>query len=325
MIAEKLKPGDEIRVISPSSSLQIISHENRKIATDRLSKMGFRVTFSKHAEECDSFFSSSIESRVDDLHTAFGDPAVKAILTTIGGYNSNQLLRYLDYSLIAKNPKIFCGFSDITALQHAIWTKTGLITYSGPHYSTVGCLKGIDYVMEYFKKCVCENAPFFIASSSGWSDDAWYVDQENRQFFPNEGCHVIQEGEASGTILGANLATLNLLQGTEYMPSLNGSVLFLEDDALSKAVLFDRDLQSLLHQVDFNGVAAVVIGRFERKSGISLDQLRDIIASKNELKSIPVVANADFGHTLPFFTFPIGGKASLVAKEANVQIHITKH
>ena len=93
--------------------------------------MGFQVTFSKYADEIDRFASSSISSRIQDLHEAFRDSNVKAILTTLGGYNSNGLLKHLDYDLIRENPKFFCGYSDITALNNAIYAKTGLVTYSG--------------------------------------------------------------------------------------------------------------------------------------------------------------------------------------------------
>lgn len=134
MIPPKLKPGNEIHVIAPSRSLGIIAPELRETACRRLEELGFRVTFSKYAEEMDRFRSSSADSRAEDLHEAFADPGVKGILTAIGGYNSNQLLSRLDYDLIGKNPKVFCGFSDITALQNAIFAKTGLVTYSGPHF-----------------------------------------------------------------------------------------------------------------------------------------------------------------------------------------------
>ncbi|MRB43582.1 LD-carboxypeptidase, partial [Bacillus thuringiensis] len=77
--------------------------ENRRLAVKRLTELGFHVTFSTHAEEIDRFASSSISSRVQDLHEAFRDPNVKAILTTLGGYNSNGLLKYLDYDLIREN------------------------------------------------------------------------------------------------------------------------------------------------------------------------------------------------------------------------------
>ena len=111
--------------------------------------------------------------------------SVKGILTTLGGYNSNGLLGYLDYDLIYANPKIFCGFSDITALATAIYARTGLVTYSGPHFTTFGMKHGIGYTMEYFERCLMREEPFEVLPADHWSDDLWYEDQEYRDFVPN--------------------------------------------------------------------------------------------------------------------------------------------
>ena len=110
LIANKLKSGDEVRVIAPSGSLKIIAEENIDHAVRSIEALGLKVTFGKNVNEVDIMGSSSIASRVEDLHEAFADKNIKAILTVIGGFNSNQLLSYLDYDLIKKNPKIFCGF-----------------------------------------------------------------------------------------------------------------------------------------------------------------------------------------------------------------------
>ena len=104
-----------------------------------------------------------------------------------------------------------------------------------------------------------------IKPSESWSDDQWYKDQDKRNLIKNDGWLVINEGKANGTIIGGNLCTFNLLQGTEYMPDLNNSILFLEDDYLSNPETFDRDLQSLIHLPDFNKVKGIVIGRFQNK------------------------------------------------------------
>jgi muramoyltetrapeptide carboxypeptidase len=242
MIPNKLKMGDEIRVIAPSRSSSIISEELKDHAIQKLEELGFSVTFSANSAERDILNSSSIQSRLEDLHQAFADPKVKGILTVIGGYNSNQLLRNIDYSLIKENPKIFCGYSDITVLSNAIYAKTGLVTYSGPHFSTFGMLKGIEYTIEYFKNCLIADEEFEVGVSKLWSDDSWFKNQENRQFVANEGWFVINNGVAEGTIIGGNLCTLNFLQGTEFMPSLANSILFIEDDYEVSPEAFDRDL-----------------------------------------------------------------------------------
>jgi len=319
-------------VIAPSRSLGIISEENIKYALQALKAIGLNVTFSKHASEMDMFMSSSVESRINDLHEAFADSKVKGILTVLGGYNSNQLLDYIDYELIAKNPKILCGFSDITALSNAIYAKTGLVSYSGPHFSTFAMQKGFEYTLEYFKKALFTNEEISVISSKisskEWSSDgAWYLDQENRAFYENPGMKIMNPGTAAGKILGGNIGTFQLLRGTSYMPSLEGSVLFLEEVASfsddAGIFEFDRNLQSLTQSPDFNGVQAIVFGRFEKSFKMTLEKLCYIIETKSKLKNIPIICEADFGHSTPIITFPIGGWCKLSASSGGVELSIS--
>jgi muramoyltetrapeptide carboxypeptidase len=325
IIPPKLQKGDLVRVVAPSRSLSMIGQEVRDIAKTRFDELGLQLSFGKHVTEQDSFVSSSIESRISDLHEAFSDPNVKAILTVIGGFNSNQLLSYIDWEIIKKNPKILCGFSDITILNNAIFSKAGLVSYSGPHYSTFGQKLHFDYTLNYFKKCLMSDEPFEVLPSSEWSDDEWYINQEERKLIANDGVWVLNEGQAEGLILGGNLCTFNLLQGTAYFPSLKGSVLFLEDDYESQPHHFDRDLQSLIHQTDFSEVKGLVIGRFQNRSHMSRDLLEQIIKSKKELSRIPILGNIDFGHTDPKVTFPIGGTVSLNASVQGTVIKVIQH
>jgi muramoyltetrapeptide carboxypeptidase LdcA involved in peptidoglycan recycling len=318
---KKLEKGDEIRIVAPSCSMGIISGPNREIANNRLKDLGFKITYSKNVEEIDEFSSSSIKSRVADLHKAFSDKKVKAVFTVIGGFNCNQLLKYIDWNIIKNNPKIFIGYSDTTALQNAIFTKTGLVTYSGPAWSTFGQKLHFDYTMDYFKKCLFTNDQVDIKPSENWTDDAWYMDQDKRNLIKNDGWLIINKGKASGTLLGANLCTFNLLQGTEYMPSLNNSILFLEDDYTSKYVDFDRNLQSIIHLPGFKGVKGIVIGRFQKATEMNNEKLIKIIKTKSELKNIPVIANVDFGHTSPIITFPIGGEVCMDANKKSIVIN----
>lgn len=280
------------------------------------------MTYGKNAQEHDEFFSTSIEERIEELHDAFTDPNVKGILTVIGGYNANQLLNYIDFGLIKSNPKVFCGFSDITALQGAIYKKTGLITYSGPHFSSFGVKHGFEYTLESFIHAVTNEAPYEITASTHWSDDPWYLDQEDRHFIRNNGYIAIQEGDSEGRLIGGNLCTLNLLQGTEFMPSLKDSILFIEDDEESHALTFDRDLQSLLHQPDARDIKGILIGRFQKNSQVTEEALKKIIESKKELQGIPVIANVNIGHVQPYATIPIGGKAVIKAQGSESEIWI---
>jgi len=324
IIPEKLKHGDEIRIIAPARSLSLLSEDLIKLAKDNLEKQGFEITFSKNCRESDMFMSSSIKSRVEDLHEAFRDKNVKAIFTVIGGFNSNQILKYLDYDLIKNNPKILCSYSDITALTNAITAKTGLVTYSGLHFSTWGMKKEFEYNLKYFNKCLIDKNEFEVKPSKTWSDDGWYTDQENRNPIDNEGFIIFNKGEAEGTIFGGNLCTLNLLQGTEFMPDISNSILFLEDDYEVNPPDFDRDLQSLIHTPNFDKVKGIVIGRFQKKTDMTLEKLKYIIKTKKELENIPIIAGVDFGHTYPMITFPIGGTARLKVDE-KVEFRILNH
>ncbi len=105
MFADKLQPGDEIRIIAPSTSMAMVKGKQIELAKDRFNKLGFSVSFGKNVEVHDEFFISSIEERLEDFHDAFRDQNVKGILSAVGGYNSNQLLNYLDYDLIKAESK----------------------------------------------------------------------------------------------------------------------------------------------------------------------------------------------------------------------------
>ena len=311
MIANKLSIGDEIRVIAPSRSLSVVRQEVFDKALKFITEKGFKVSFSKNSREIDEANSSSIESRISDLHDAFLDKNVKAILTSIGGFNVNQILDDIDYSIIEKNPKILCGYSDITALINAVYTKTGLVTYHGTHFSSFGFDEDIEYTAHYFEKCLMRSHSYSVEPS--------------RQA---EEYYVVQEGLCQGGIVGGNLCTFNLLQGTEFMPDLNNKILFLEDDNITGEYFtyeFDRNLQSLIQTTGFSGVKGIVFGRFDDSSKMDLAKVRRMVASKRQLRNIPIVFNVDFGHIQPFITFPIGGVAKLKAVGTSVSLEILEH
>lgn len=322
MIPKRLLPGDEIRVIAPSRSMAIVKGEQVEIAIGRLNELGFTVSFGKNVNEHDEFFSTSIEERIVDLHDAFRDPKVKGILTVLGGYNTNQLLKYIDFNLIKENPKVLCGYSDITALSLAIYQKTGLTTYYGPHFSTFGMKAGFDYTLQSFIEAVTNDAPYEINPSDTWSDDLWFLDQKDRKFINQDEYLVLQEGEAEGKLMGGNLCTLNLLQGTEFMPSFENTILFIEDDNETHTMTFDRDLQSLLHLPEAGSIKGIMIGRFQNDSKVTEAALRKIISSKQELRDIPIIANVNFGHTQPIATIPFGARAFISARKNETSIRI---
>lgn len=320
----KLKRGDKVAIISPSFSYKKIPKEVVHLATNRLTSLGLMVEFGKHLDEMDEFESSSIESRLDDLHWAFSDPDIRGIITAVGGYNSNFLLEKMDWDLIKRNPKFFCGMSDITVLSNAILAKTGLITYSGPNFRNFGQLKYFDYTLGYFVKAAFGRDPIEILSSESWSDDVWWKDQTKRKQIANPGWLVIKEGKFKGKIMGGNLCSLNLLQGTEFMPSITDAVLFIEDDEVSTAGEYSRNLQSLIQLPDFKDVRGLILGRFQKKTKMRQRMLISLINDLLSDSEIPVMANLDFGHTDPKITFPIGGQVSGIVKKGASRIVVTK-
>jgi muramoyltetrapeptide carboxypeptidase LdcA involved in peptidoglycan recycling len=324
-IPRKLQNGDTVRIVAPSCALGSISPTHQDVIDARFAAMGLRYTLGEHIDECDEFDSVSVESRVADIHAAFADDEVAGIITVIGGYNANQLLPYLDWQLIRDHPKIFCGYSDITALQGAMLAKADLVTYSGPHWLAFGMRDLFEETQQGFLDCLFSDAALNLRPSASWTDDTWFLDQDDRKPRPNDGWWVLRPGAAAGRIVGGNLCTLNLLQGTEFMPSLDGCVLMIEDDYESQPLTFDRNLTSLLQQPGARGIRGVVIGRFQTGSNMTRDLLRRIIDTKRELAGLPVIANVDFGHTNPMLTIPIGGSVDLTAAEANSRITVTEH
>lgn len=286
----------------------VLDHDHTSIIEERFDRLGLRLTYGAHVDERDPFDSSAIGPRVADLHEAFADPDVAAVLTVIGGFNSNELLPHLDFDLIVANPKVFCGYSDITALQNAFLARAGLVTYSGPHWSSFGMRDHFEQTEQWFVDAVFGAEPVELSPAQWWTDDAWFLDQDARTQRQSEGWWVLKSGQAEGRLVGGNLCTLNLLQGTEWMPSLDGALLFLEDDELSNPHTFARDVTSLLQLPDAHGIQGVVIGRFQQASGMTRELLTHIVANQPQLADLPVVANVDFGHTFPLATLPIGGR-----------------
>lgn len=176
----------------------------------------------------------------------------------------------------------------------------------------------------WFQQALMTAEPLTLQPAETWTDDAWFADQDNRPLHTNDGWRILQRGSAEGPLIGGNLCTLNLLQGTPWMPSLEDAVLFLEDDSLSSAPTFARDLASLLQSHDGNSVAGLLIGRFQEESGMTPELLAEIISRQPALNGVPVIAELDFGHTSPMLTIPVGGTARIAADDS-AEISITTH
>lgn len=315
---KKLRQGNHIRIVSPSSSIERIGgFEANLAAKEKLEELGFKLSFSEHYFENDIFYSSSIASRVADLEVAFSDETVDAIMTTIGGFNCNELLPYLDYDLIARNPKIFCGYSDTTALLNAIYAKTGMQTYMGPAYSSFKMKEGQPYQTDSWLKAVTQNQ-YELIPSSQWSNDAWYLPDTPRTFFPTD-WKIYNPGQASGIAIGGNISTLNLLTGTEFAPKPDRYILFLEEAEDDHYDIISRHLAALLQA--YPSPQAVLLGRFPKETKMTEEILLTILDKHPILKTIPVLYDLDFAHTQPLFTITIGGQVQVDTESLTVRFY----
>lgn len=315
---EKLQAGDEIRIVSPSSSLlRTGTFESKLIAKERLEALGFKVTFGAYILENDLLNSSSIASRVADLHDAFADKNVKAVLCTIGGFNSNELLPFIDWEIIKRNPKIFCGFSDITVLHQAIFAHTGLVTYYGPGYIAFLMNELQEFQTAQWLKAVSADGNYELVASDDFTSDEWYISEKPRNFLKNE-WKIYNAGTAKGTILGGNLNTMMLVTGTTSQVKLTAPIAFLENAEEEDFYDWDRELAHFLQL--YPDTAGLVIGRFPKEEGMTDEILHFILDKHPILQEIPVIYDVDFGHTQPIFTFPLGGDVEISTEPLKISI-----
>lgn len=213
MIPKKLYGGGHVRIIAPANSvLPKLTSDIIERGITRLNSLGLEVSFGKHIREVNDFKTASVRSRLTDLHEAFLDSSVDAVLALSGGTTSNQLLSHIDYRIIKENPKFICGLSDVTALLNAIYVKTGVVTYYGPHFTAIAASTDATYTLTYFRKCLMEDHSITLTPSDIFYNTPW-TDTENI----NSGYWIINEGEAEGTVVGGNLLTFNFLQDTDYI------------------------------------------------------------------------------------------------------------
>ncbi len=319
LIPARLQQNDEIRIIAPSRTLDCVGgFAANQIAQEKLTQMGFKVTFGDHVSGMTLDGTNSISERIEDIHAAFSDPNVKAIQTVIGGFTSNELLPYLDFDLIANNPKIICGFSDFTALANAITAKTGLVTYYGPAYITLKMLdKAGAYQDNNFLQALTKKH-YELRPSQTWSSDAWFLPDSKRTFYPTD-WKVYTPGRVRGVTVGGNVNTLFLLAGTQYQPDFEDKIILLEfaDDG-ETWLDFSRLLAQVLQLA--KRPRALLLGRFPKISQMTEQRLLYVLDKFPILKEIPVMYDLDFGHTQPIFTIPLGQEVLLDTDELVIKV-----
>jgi muramoyltetrapeptide carboxypeptidase len=298
-----LKKGDVIGIVSPASSPDDFTRIEQGVKY--LESLGYRVKLGKHIFKRYGYLSSTDDERADDLNEMFADEKVKAIICVRGGYGTPRLLDKVDYNLIKKKPKIFVGYSDITALQLAIFKKTGLVTFSGPMLA-VDIYSNFDSFAEdfFWRILTSREKKIEIKNPNGIE------------------LNTLKSGKATGTLLGGNLSLIASIMGTKYQPSFNGSVLVIEDIG-EEPYRIDRYLSQLKNSGVLYKINACILGQFtdcapkEPEKSLTLEQIfNDYLGN---LK-IPVISNLSYGHIPQKLTLPLGARVRVDAKRQKITI-----
>ena len=284
IIPEKLKIGDTIGVIAPSSPIIGDNVEELNQAKKIIENLGFKVKYSKNIFSNTNNYSATAKEKADDINEMFADKDIKMIWCAKGGNNSNSTFGYIDYDNIKRNPKIICGFSDITSLTNMITEKTGLVTFSGTNFKTVATDETDYSLKEALKR--------FIDGSL--------------EFGKNEfGYKTIQEGFAEGKLIGGNLSLTRALVAGKYNIDFTNKILFLEELGFETCpALVNNYLYYMKQNGVFDKVRGIWLGNYTHESGIKLeDILLDTIG--DEFKG-PIIKSENFGHIDKKTVIPIG-------------------
>lgn len=282
VVPRALKPGDTIGIAAPAGPFD---KKKLEAGVGLLESMGFKVFIPDGLFAQEDYLAGSDGHRADVLNRLFADQSIQAIMCARGGFGSLRILSRIDKDIIRNNPKIFIGFSDITAIHAFLYQRCGLVSFHGPMATTLstGCPKTRDVFLDVLTR----GKKLSIKPSKG---------------------RIIQQGLATGPVFGGNLATLCHLTGTEYQPDLRGHILFLEDTD-EPHYKIDRMLIQMKLAGVFDGLAGVVLGSFSDCG--ELDGIYKIVERQFRDDDIPVFAGFDIGHDTSNMTLPLGLNATL--------------
>ena len=304
----RLKKGDTIALVTPGS---YITEQEKEESVNNIQSLGFNVVYSERLMQKNGYFSATDEERAADLNEMFERKDVQAIMCARGGYGCARILPYLDYDLIEDNPKILIGFSDVTAIQYAIFKNTGLITFHGP----VSISTFSSFSVKNFEN-VLVNPTFELE----------LVNSTTGNNFNPYGITVISDGIAKGELVGGNLSICVSLIGTEYDIDYSDKIVFLEE-FLEEPYRVDRMLTQMIQAGKFDDAAGIALGVFKmcepNKSNPAFNgsfSLMEVLKDRLGNLGIPVIYGLSFGHISDKFTLPFGGKAELNSETKRLKL-----
>ncbi len=292
-----IRRGDTVGVITPSSAL--VDDEGYSIAEDNFKRLGLRLQWGQHVGKKYGYLAGKDEERLADLHAMFGNPEIKAIVCLRGGSGAARVLDQLDYELIARNPKIFMGYSDITAFHQAIHTQTGLITFHG----AVANSRWTPMVISQFEQLFFKGKPPMYT-------------------VPQNSVRTLSPGTAEGKLLGGNLTVLTGIAGSKYFPDFNDSILFLEDIS-EEPYRIDRMFSQLALSGALRKINGFIFGRCSdceaKNPGNSLT-LEQILDDYIKPLGIPAYQGALIGHMDEQFMLPVGARVRMDANQGSIAV-----
>jgi len=308
-IPEALQEGDAIGIVSPASA--IFESEPYEIARESFEAMGLNVKFGKNIKNRYGHLAGTDEERAEELNEMFRDESVNAIIALRGGSGAARILDKLDYKAITNNPKIFIGYSDITALHLAIFEKTGLVTFHGP----VAVSSWNSFSADYLKRLLFQKEAITYKNPTSKGDEL--VQTKNR-------VRVINEGKVTGQLLGGNLSVLTGIMGSEYFPKdWTGKILYLEDVG-EKVYAVDRMMTQLYLGGVFKQISGFVFGKCSDcdpgGSGYGSLTLEEVIDHYIKPLNIPAYSGAMIGHISDNVTIPNGIEAELDATNGTIKL-----
>ncbi len=305
-----LRPGDTVGVITPAT---YVSDPDRLALVERTMKyFGLKMKLGRHVGQRLGYLGGSDRDRLDDLHEMFRDPEVKAVFAIRGGYGSARLLDRIDYGLLRRNPKIFLGYSDITAMHLAIHKHAGLVTFHGP----IVLSEFTEYTQTWFRRALFEPKPLGRLTNP----------PETNQLRPAHPLRTVRPGKASGRLIGGNLSLICSTLGTPFEIETRRRILFIED-VDEQPYSLDRMLTQLRLAGKLQAAAGIIFGECRDcrpreyqpsfDSTLSVGEIIDEILGKFD---IPVLSGLTIGHTGDQLTLPLGVLATLDADRGELVI-----
>ena len=332
-----LKKGDTIGIISPSGGLAALVPHRLDNAIKFLENRGYKIKEFSCTRKNNGWESASAKERAKDIMDAFLDKEVKAIICSIGGNTLNKTLKYLDFEKIKQNPKILCGYSDVSVLHYAINKKCRLTTFYGPCIMTQfgENPKPLDYTIEYFNKAVVHGNIGEVKASEKWTDEVldWFAKKDlerPRELKENRGYEWLREGLAKGKITGGCLHSLTHLIGTEYWPDHQDKILFIEtpegEDFRKGEPLAEVDAQLADLEIAgiFKEIKGLIIGRPFQYTKEEEEKFKEIILDNTKDYNFPILYGIDIGHTDPQITIPLGVEAEINSEKNSFKINISE-